>query len=463
MYAIVDIETTGGNTTSDRITEIAILLHDGTKVVDEWSTLVNPCKRIRHRITEITGITNEMVATAPKFFEVARKIVEMTEGATFVAHNARFDYNFIKNEFKSLGYPYKRKKLCTVELSRELLPGLRSYSLGKLCKELDIVNEDRHRARGDAMATVQLFERLLDIREGRTATPLGETRLSRMGPEANLHKEQIDQLPRDTGVYYFYNAHHQLIYIGKSVNIRSRVLSHFANNTTAKALDMKANIAHIRCAVTGSELVALLKESEEIKRFRPPFNRAQRRSRFTTGLYADYDADGFLNFRVERLRKNSPQPLTAFSTARKARSFLEYMVEEHELCQKLCGQHKLRGPCFHHSIHKCRGACVGKEYPLEYNLRAEAVIHRVQYSEENVLIIDKGRHENEKSVVCVENGKYLGYGFIENELLDNDVRLLKSVIQPFMDNKDVRQIINLYLRQEKPEQVIVYNPASVRT
>ena len=456
MYAIVDIETTGGNTNSDRITEIAILIHDGEKVVEEFASLVNPGKRIPYRISSITGITNEMVAEAPKFYEIAKQIVEMTEGKTFVAHNAKFDYNFVKNEFKALGYEYKRKKLCTVEMSRSLIPGLKSYALGKLCKTLGIVQKIHHRALEDANATAALFRHLIELREGRSAEPISETRLSRMSPEANLHKEQIDQLPNETGVYYFYNAWHQLIYIGKSVDIRSRVLSHFANNTTTKALEMKESIRHIRYAITGSELIALLKESEEIKRNKPPFNRAQRRSRFHIGLFVEEDQAGYLRLRTERIRPKSPHPVTAFASARHAKSFVSSMLEEYELCQKLVGLHRLTGPCFHYSIHKCHGACVGNESPEDYNLRVQELLARLEYTHSNLMIIDQGRHEGERSLVLVENGKYLGYGYIEKELIDNDVSMLRSCIQPFMDNKDVRQIINLYLRQEKPEKVVKF-------
>lgn len=458
VYAIVDIETTGGNTNSDRITEIAILIHDGEKVVEEFSSLINPDRRIPYRISTLTGITDEMVRTAPKFYEVARQVVEMTEGKTFVAHNAKFDYNFIKNEFRSLGFEFKRKQLCTLALSRELQPGLRNYSLGGLCKTFAIETNILHRAKADAEATGRLLEILLQLRANRMADDGKgvETGLSRMSADANLHKELIDSLPHETGVYYFYNKDHDLIYIGKSVDIRGRILSHFSNNTTTKALELKQNIAHIRYSITGSELVALLKESEEIKQNKPIFNRAQRRTRFHAGLFSEYDENGYLNFKVERLRKNGPEPISLFSSVKAARGYLDYMVEEHQLCLTMCGLHRIQGSCFHHSIHKCKGACAGVENALEYNLRAELVLDHLQYRHPNLLIMDKGRHEGEKSLVLVEGGRYIGYGFIENELADNELSLLKQSIEPFMDNKDVRQIIKLYLRQEKAEKVITF-------
>jgi DNA polymerase III subunit epsilon len=163
MYTIIDIETTGGSPKTEKITEIAAFIHDGTRIVNEFSTLVNPEKYIPPYITGITGINNEMVASAPKFYEIARKFIEFTENTFFVAHNAGFDYGFICEEFRQLGYTFKRDRLCTVKLSRRLIPGLKSYSLGKLCNELSIPVTNRHRARGDALATVSLFETLLSL------------------------------------------------------------------------------------------------------------------------------------------------------------------------------------------------------------------------------------------------------------------------------------------------------------
>lgn len=453
MYAIVDLETTGGNSHSDQIIEVAILLHDGEQVTETFSSLVNPFRRIPYRITSITGITQQMVSDAPRFFEIAKTIVQLTEDRTLVAHNAKFDFQFLRQAFKSLAFDFKREQICTLALSRQLLPRQRSYKLGALCKAMDIPFRIGHRAQADAEATAQLFTRLLDIRQGRTQEAI-HAKARFANPEANLHKDRIDQLPKEAGVYYFYNANRELIYIGKSVDIRSRVLSHFANHTTTRALEMKSQIAHIRCEVTGSELVALLKESEEIKLHKPPFNRAQRRSVFRHGVFSDRDEAGYLKIWVERIRKNGPAPVAAFSTVKGAKGFLERMLEEYELCQRHCGLHRMKGPCFYYTIHKCKGACIGEESAEDYNARAEKVLDRLQFEHENMIIIDKGRHEGEKSIVGVERGKYLGYTFIEAELMSNDPKLLKTCLEEKMDNRDVRKIISLYLRQQKAEKIL---------
>ena len=228
MYAIIDIETTGLSPAIEKITEIAIYLHDGEKITDSYSTLINPERRISPYITQLTGITNEMVEDAPKFWEIAKDIITLTENRTFVAHNASFDYNFIRSEFKSLGYNFSRDRLCTVKLSRKIIPGFKSYSLGNLCNSLHIIVNDRHRAMGDAFATVKLFELLLTKDKS-----LGKKTNTKF---YNIEASKIASLPEEAGVYYFYNQQGDIIYIGKSKDIRARVFSHFNNETTGKPL-----------------------------------------------------------------------------------------------------------------------------------------------------------------------------------------------------------------------------------
>ncbi|MBW1792160.1 MAG: GIY-YIG nuclease family protein, partial [Deltaproteobacteria bacterium] len=270
MFAILDIETTGGSPKTEKITEIAIFFHDGEKVVDEWSTLLNPEKPIPYFITGLTGITNEMVADAPRFYEVAKKLVERTENCTIVGHNVSFDYSFIKSEFKGLGFEYDRKTLCTIKLSRKIFPGHKSYSLGKICKELGIEIQDRHRAAGDALATVKLFELLRDNQNGVDGLNIISEPSGRYkNLNENLVVEDIQKLPEGCGTYYFFDEKQQLLYIGKSKNIRHRVLAHLGNASSKRAIEMKQRIHSISYELTGSELIALLKESKEIKAQKP--------------------------------------------------------------------------------------------------------------------------------------------------------------------------------------------------
>ncbi|MEL6943283.1 MAG: exonuclease domain-containing protein, partial [Bacteroidota bacterium] len=218
-YAIIDIETTGGKASRHRITEIAIVLHDGTQILDTWQSLINPECYIPQGITELTGITQEMVQDAPKFYEVAKKVVEMTEKAIFVAHNVRFDYGFIREEFRRLGYAYSRRQLCTVRLSRKAFPGLRSYSLGKLIKHFDIEVDARHRAMADTMATVELFEKILRKEEGEDQVKdLVNLGIKEALLPQNINIDFLHQLPEACGVYYMHDKGGNLVYVGKSIN-----------------------------------------------------------------------------------------------------------------------------------------------------------------------------------------------------------------------------------------------------
>ena len=452
MYAIVDIETTGGRPRADKITEIAVVLYDGQEVKEEFSTLIDPEMPIPWRITQITGIDNKMVRGAPRFYEVAKRIFQMTEGKIFVAHNVSFDYNFIKAEFESLGGDFRRKKLCTVQMSRKLMPGKRSYSLGKLCTELGIENKARHRALGDALATTELFSQLLSLDGIRKDNLFSPGFLRQMNSTVDL--DIIRDLPESTGVYYFYNKEGELIYVGKSIHIKSRVIDHLSNNSSKKAIEMKNMIHRVEWEETGSELVALLKESNEIKRHQPLFNRSQRRTYYAYGITESMDEKGYRALRVEKLTDDC-HALISFSTKLTARNYLFRLVERHELCQGISGLYPKSGPCFHYTINQCRGACVGEEDVEEFNYRVQDAVNELTYIHRDFIIVDRGRTSEEKSIVLVEKGAYRGFGFIDNETGGGlPASELRDFIQPYEDNRDVQQIIRSYLHQKKVEKIL---------
>ncbi len=459
MYAIVDIETTGGSPKTEKITEIAIYHFDGNKVTDEFITLVNPEKNIPYFITALTGISNEMVEDAPKFFEVAKEIVRFTEGRILVAHNASFDYKFIKSEFKSLGYEYKRENICTLRLSRKLLPGHRSYSLGNLCKDLDIAIKGRHRAAGDAFATVKLLDLLMNRSRDTGQEEMVKESISNnyknLHPE--LDKNNLDSLPERTGVYYLLNDQQQVIYIGKSNNIRKRVMSHLSNNKSRRSIEMKENIAGINFELTGSELIALLVESSEIKKHTPRYNRAQKRKTMHYGLYSQKDDQGYYRLSIDRTANRINQvPETCFQNKMEARSILTKLIERHWLCQKLCGIYDTDGGCFHYEIRQCNGACIGKEPPDIYNQRVMKALSAFYYKHKNLMIIDRGRQENERSVVQLENGKYIGFGFLNTEETYLQLEDIVTCIKIYEDNRDIQQIIKTYLNNHEVEKIIRY-------
>lgn len=292
IYSIIDIETTGGHKNGNKITEIAIINFDGERILEEWSTLINPERKIPKAITYLTGIDNEMVADAPKFYEVAKKIVQMTEGNIFVAHNVFFDYNFIKHEFSDLGYVYQREKLCTVRLARKALPGHKSYSLGKIAADLGIKINGRHRAMGDVKATVELFKLILNNTPG-SVSDLVISEGKKISLPSKLSRDVYETIPHKAGVYYFFDESGELLYVGKAKDLKKRVSSHFRPDMKRKKdIELKNKIAHIDFKVMGSEMAALLYECHEIKKNRPPYNRAMNRKRFPYRLILDHRSTG---------------------------------------------------------------------------------------------------------------------------------------------------------------------------
>jgi DNA polymerase-3 subunit epsilon len=451
LYAILDIETTGGKYNEEGITEIAIYKYDGHEVVDQFISLVNPEREIQPFVVNLTGINSNMLRNAPKFYEVAKRIVEITEDCILVAHNAQFDYRILCTEFRRLGFEYERKSLCTVELSKDLIPGQASYSLGKLVRSLGISVTDRHRASGDALATVKLFKMLIDKDSDKTIIQNSV----RLNPKLQLEPKHIDiiaDLPSVTGVYYIHKEGGDIIYIGKSNNIKKRINQHFTG-TNAKSKKIQAKVTAVTYEATGSELVALLKESEEIKRIKPIFNRALRRSTFTHALYSFKDDNDYINLKID-VADGRKKPITTFSNRQSGKSFITKAVEDYNLCQKLTGLYKTKTSCFNYDIKSCEGACIQKESSELYNSRVNALIAKNSYKNKNMVIIDRGRDVDERSAILIENGVFKGIGFFNLNHQINNRKILESIITPMQNNRDTQHIIQSYLRRNKRLKII---------
>ncbi len=453
MYAIVDIETTGGTAATSKIIEIAIILHNGKEIVNRFSTLVNPQCRVPYYISQITGINDEMLRDAPVFYEVAKQIIELTQDATFVAHNVGFDYSFVKAAYKDLGYDYHRKTLCTVRLSKSTFKGLPSYSLGKLCDRLNIQIKDRHRALGDAEATAILFEKILTL----NGTVSHQSTLLLDTPKRNipplLNESILDKIPSAiTGVYYFYNQTGDVIYVGKSNDIKKRILQHFATKSGGKALRMLHEIADISYENTGSELVALLFESDEIKKLKPFYNRSQKRGGTTSfyGIYESVDENNYINLKIERY-KNDSESLLVFDNLIAAKSTLNKAVDRYQLCLSKCDLHAFTGYCFNYQIKKCKGACAENEDAEKYNQRATIAIESFNFQNKSFYLIGEGRSKTEKSVVCISKGKYIGFGYLDEMNNRNNLEDMALCIKKYNHNRDIQKILSAFM--EKYEKV----------
>jgi DNA polymerase-3 subunit epsilon len=439
MYAIVDIETTGGHASANGITEIAICIHDGNEVVQRYETLINPGKDIPVYIQALTGISNEMVQQAPTFKEVAYDIYHLLHGQIFVAHNVNFDHSFVKYHLAAAGYDLQCNKLCTVRLSRKILPGMPSYSLGKLCHHIGIGNQARHRAAGDADATAELFTMLLNSDKENHITEALKQRSKEKVLPPNLHRRFIDKLPATPGVYYFHDNKGKVVYVGKAVNIKKRVDSHFSgNNTGAQRQEFMRNIHQISYQECGTELMALLTEAVEIKRLWPKFNLSQKKLEFNFGLYTYEDQRGYLRIAVDKRRKYST-PVHTCSSLIEGRNLLLRMIETYQLCPKFCFIQTNNDTCTGVNGELC--ACHGHETATDYNPKIEQAINGLKQALPTFAIRDEGRKDDEHSCILIEEGRLYGMGYVSHYFEANTLSQLKNHLTPYPGNDYMHNMI----------------------
>ena len=387
-----------------------------------------------------------MLKGAPKFFEIAKRIIEITNDCIFVAHNVSFDYRVLRAEFRRLGYDFNMKNICTVELSQRLMPEQPSHSLGKLVRALGIPMADRHRATGDALATVKLFKMLLD--KDLEKTILNELIKSEVekGITPNL-RIIMEEMPSTTGVYYIYNASGRLIYIGKSRNIRKRINQHFTG-TDKKSLKIQKYVFKVVYEETGSELIALLKESEEIKINKPPFNKALTKTILKASLYLETDDHGYLNLKIEKT-DGRKKDILSFTTLTEAKNAVFRITAQYKLCQKLTSLYVTNKECFQYKIKECDGACLGKVSVEEYNARVQDFLDNYTLQNQNIIIIDRGRKISEKSAILIENGIYKGYAFFDLNYQITNPEVLRNILIPMKNDRDVKNILQSHIRKNK--------------
>lgn len=454
MYAVLDIETTGGKYNEEGITEIAIHKFDGHQVVDKFISLINPEREIQPFVVNLTGINNKMLRTAPKFHEVAKRIVEITQDSVLVAHNAQFDYRILRTEFRRLGYNFERKTLCTVDLAKRLIPEAESHSLGRLVRSLGIPVSDRHRANGDALATLKLFKVLL-------SKDLDKSILShvvRSETQGELSPRQLDiveQMPTETGIYYMYNKEGELIFLGKSNNIKKKVNQHFINEGD-RARQIQKETKKVVFEKTGSELVALLKENEELARNKPKYANHRKQKLFSHAAYKTMDERGYVALKAAS-HTFSKGLVATFNSYLGAQNFIRQITIENELCGTLNGLPDGKSNC-KSEHHCCKGVHImNREDVVDYNRRALHAIAKFSLAGKNLVLLDKGRETGESSAILIKNGNFQGLGYCNLNHQINNIHILESIITPMKGDANTTHIIESYLRKKGVIKILDLN------
>ena len=447
MYAIVDIETTGGHASANGITEIAVYVHDGEKIIKHFETLVNPQQKIPAYITALTGISDYMVADAPLFDDIAPTLFELLKDVIFVAHNVNFDHSFVKHHLKAAGFELNVKKLCTVRLSRKTFPGLPSYSLGNLCRSLQLSLDNRHRAGGDAKATVLLLEHCWANGGDEHVEQMLKRSSADQWLPLHLTKADILQLPCNPGVYYFHDVKGKILYVGKAINIKKRVSSHFTHTDADKKrqvfLRLICKITFKECA---TELEAIVLESTEIKKLWPKYNYSQKQAVQKFALYMFEDNRGYQRLAIDKKKKNIPH-LYSFNLLNEGLVMLKKIVAEFELHEKLCFIDKTPFESTELAL---------LETPEVYNNKIKKAVEALEIKLPTFAVVDKGINETEKLCLLIERGSFWGMGYLPISMPVNCCIELKNSLVPYSDNDTIRNSIYTFV-QQNPEKKIILN------
>lgn len=379
--AFIDVETTGSRATRDRITEIAIKICEQGEVIDSWQSLVDPEVSIPPFIQSLTGITNELVKAAPLFRELAEHIDTLTKDCIFVAHNARFDYAFVKSEFRRLNFSWNRRVLCTVKLAKALYPQYQRHGLDALIERHQIPVEDRHRAMGDVDAMLAFYLIAQVEHYGARFEDAIRRQLKLPSLPKGLSEADVKNIPQGPGVYRFYGENNALLYVGKSVNLYQRVMSHFSSDhLSTKEMTIAQSITHLDWTETAGDLGAQLLELKQIKTLNPIYNRRSRASKTLVSIKLEKNEAGFLCASLERDidLKNLNHYYGLYRSLQAGQKALSELATRNNVCRKLLGLEKGSGPCFGHQTHTCHGACINQESAERYNLRMQIAFHTLQ-------------------------------------------------------------------------------------
>ena len=417
---LLDCETTGGNPKRNRIIELGLLVIEDGQLIERWQSFIDPETNLPPFIQKITGITPAMLIGAPVFSDIAPRLLEFLDGRTLVAHNARFDYGFLKNEFSRMGINFSTKPLCSVKFSRVLYPQFNRHGLSHIIKRFNLHIENRHCALDDAEMIYQFFLKSSALFSDEEIAATCKQQQKRPTLPMNLPSSDIDKLPSSAGVYYFYDSQGVLLYVGKSVQIRNRVMSHFnQDHNNPKDLHMSAKIAHVDFHKTPSDFGAQLLESQQIKELSPLYNRRLRRMKKMYQLRSYEDSKGYQRLDVASVDVTEgigEDNIGLFRSPRQATKKIEALADEFFLCHKLLGleptpNKKDAKPCFRVQLNKCQGACVGAEDPALYNQRLTSALRDYQLQvwpyPGPILVEEKNSEEEHSTLHLIDNWRYI--------------------------------------------------------
>ncbi len=457
LYAVVDIETTGGYAAAGGITEVAVIVTDGKQIINKFETLVNPVYMIPRYVESLTGITNAMVEEARDFKMIAGELHELLCDKIFVAHNVNFDYSYLKYHFKEAGYELDCQKLCTIRLGRQILPGFKSYGLGNFCREIGISITQRHRAGGDAEATVKLFHHLLQNDKNNHIVNMLKVKSKEQHLPPNLPAIQITRIPQNPGVYYFHDNKGKVIYVGKAKNLAKRVSSHFANNKPGKQKqEFLRNIYSITYKTCATELMAFILENVEIKKFWPGQNRSLKRFEQAYALYSFEDRNGYMRLAIEKKNKNI-KPLYTFNLLVEGHTLLRNLSYQFQLCPKLCFLQHSTIECEGVKDGRCIGSCGQKDSPNDYNQRVSECIEHLHKLLPTFALVDEGLIKEEQSCILMEKGRFYGMGYLPSDVSISAIDDLKNYITPYSENDYIRGLVYQHAVKFPHKKVALHN------
>lgn len=452
-WVILDIETTGLNVLHDKITEIAMMVFTEEGIEKTWHSLINPQITIPAQISRLTGINNQLVANAPCFAEIAEEIITTLEDSILVAHNARFDYGFLKNAFKQLHIDLKLPTLCTIKLFKKLYPALTKYSLAALLDHFKIQNSNAHRAQGDVDALYQLLITAIQDHSLDTVQLQAKACYSQSSLPSKL-KTNLTDLPESPGVYLFYAAQNNFpLYIGKSVNLRQRVLSHFqADHSNGTDFKLAQQVERVEFIPTAGELSALLLESSLIKEKMPLLNQKLRRRKTMVGFKLN-NHNGYLTIAIVREASDTGNQLYgSFRSTAAAKNHLLVKIKEFKLCAKLCDLDQSTTSCFNYQLRRCNGACINEESNEEYNKRVQQAmddLRQIEWPYRGYIAIKEECNINQlRQVLVFDHWAHIGTVQTQEELP-------QFKPQKQVHDFDAHRIIQSYIKNQiAPEQLI---------